>query len=83
LQLAVNQHVKEFNFTNFNWFLTHESKIFSPVNICVAKIKINSGSSKFFGNDIGVDPESFLMPISLNKPISRKILKIRVYWPNW
>jgi hypothetical protein len=41
------------------------------------------------GNNIGVDPESFLMRISLNKrtfisakPISRKILKIRVNWPN-
>lgn len=41
----------------------------------------------FHGNDIGVDPDSFLMRISLNKrtfssakPISRKILKIRVNW---
>ena len=38
LQLADYQHVKEIDFTNFNWFLKYLLKIFSPVNIYVAKL---------------------------------------------
>ena len=38
LQLIVYQHAKEIDFTNFNWFLKCLLKIFSPVNICVAKL---------------------------------------------